>query len=75
MYYMIGDEFMWVREGMVELFCEDGLEVREVIIDLDSFVGWVVDFFYKDGLLENKLCYYIDICYLFESIRKVIKRD
>lgn len=75
MQYIIGDEFIWVREGMVEFFCEDGIEVKGVIIDLDSLVGWVVDFFFKNGLYKVKLVYYLDIWYFFESIRKFIKRD
>lgn len=60
---------------MVEFFCEDGIEVKGVIIDLDSLVGRVVDFFFKDGLYKVKLVYYLDIRYFFESIRKFIKRD
>lgn len=75
MHHTIGDEFTWAREGMAELLCEDGLEVREVTTDPDSSAGRAADSLYKDGLLENKPCHYIDTRHLSESIRKAIKRD
>lgn len=51
MHHTIGDEFTWAREGMAELLCEDGLEVREVTTDPDSSAGRAADSLYKDGLL------------------------
>lgn len=47
----------------------------EVINGLDSSTGRVAVSLYKDGLLENKPCHYIDTRHLSESIRKAIKRD
>lgn len=49
MHHTIGDEFTWAREGMAELLCEDGLEVREVTTDPDSSAGRAADSLYKDG--------------------------
>lgn len=51
MHHTIGDEFTWAREGMAELLCEDGLEVREVTTDPDSSAGRAADSLYKDGQL------------------------
>lgn len=67
MHHTIGDEFTWAREGMAELLCEDGLEVREVTTDPDSSAGRAADSLYKDGLLENKPCHYIDTRHLSRS--------
>ncbi|XP_062577982.1 uncharacterized protein LOC134239870, partial [Saccostrea cucullata] len=75
MQHTIGDEFTWAREGMAELLCKDGLEVREVTTDPDSSAGRAADSLYRDGLLQNKPVHYIDTRHLSENIRKSIKKD
>lgn len=62
MQYIIMDEFIWVRQGMVEFFCECGIEVNVVIIDLDNLVGWVVNFFFKNEFKKVKFIKIIVIC-------------
>lgn len=52
---------------MAELLCKDGLDVREVSTDPDSTVGRAADSLFKDGLLGNKPCHYIDTCHLSDN--------
>lgn len=75
MQHTIGDEFTWAREGMAELLCEDGIEVKGVTTDPDSSAGRAADSLFKDGLYKVKPVHYLDTRHLSESIRKSIKRD
>lgn len=75
MHHTIGDEFTWAKEGMTELRCESGLEVREVTTDPDSAAGRAAQSLYQGGLLKKEPIHYIDTRHLSESIRKSIKKD
>lgn len=70
MQHTIGDEFTWAREGMAELLCEDGIEVKGVTTDPDSSAGRAADSLFKDGLYKVKPVHYLDTRRLSESIRK-----
>lgn len=70
MQHTIGDEFTWAREGIVELLCEDGIEVKAVTTDLDSSAGQHADSLYKYGLYKVKPTHYLHTRHLSESIRK-----
>lgn len=59
----------------ISFFCEDVLEMWEVINGLDSSTGRVAVSLYTDGLLENKPCHYIDTPDLSESIRKANAKE
>uniref|UniRef100_K1Q240 Mutator-like transposase domain-containing protein n=1 Tax=Magallana gigas TaxID=29159 RepID=K1Q240_MAGGI len=75
MQHTIGDEFTWAREGMAELLCEDGIEVKGVTTDPDSSAGRAAESLFKDGLNKVKPMHYLDTRHLSKSIGKSIKRD
>lgn len=67
MQHTIGDEFTWAREGMAELLCEDGIEVKGVTTDPDSSAGRAADSLFKDGLYKVKPVHYLDTRHLSHS--------
>lgn len=70
MQHTIGDEFTWAREGMAELLCEDGIEVKGVTTDPDSSAGRAADSLFKDGLYKVK-----PVHYLVESFNRTLRRS
>lgn len=59
MQHTIGDEFTRAREGMVNLLCENDIEVKAVTTDPDSSVGRAADSLFKYGLYKVKPTHYL----------------